>query len=334
MDRRISLLVLAAFALGAAAQQPASPSAVPQGTPAPRAAKAAQKKGSGAAPQPGLQAPQGNLTIQVTRDDGTPVPDADVEIDGMRAGIGPSGTGPASAAGNTRSPAIRNAGPENSAENSVDQSGLFHPQPVSCPPPPPHKTAPAKPQSSQAPSRNAQSGDQTGSAQTGSGQPGQVPPAQPASADANPSKPHASAESADAQPACDPANMVRPGQAESIGELSGAKSDDAGGPSLPPGVIPLRTDDQGQLVLQLPPGAHTLSVSVYGFDPFTGSFTLSGRHRQIVQIKLSTAPTSVVFTVGADYRTQTESAITYALIPLEPVQVLDPLPARTRRRVL
>jgi hypothetical protein len=95
--------------------------------------------------------------------------------------------------------------------------------------------------------------------------------------------------------------------------------------------VALATDAQGQLTVQLPPGEHTLSVSVYGFDPWTGHFTLSGKHRQVVQIKLSTAPPSYLIVVGPDGRVQPISAVLDATIPLEPVAILDSLAARTHR---
>ena len=116
-------------------------------------------------------------------------------------------------------------------------------------------------------------------------------------------------------------------------ELGGAPTN-AAGPALPPGAVPLETDAQGPLTVQLPPGAHALSVSVYGFDPFNTHFTLSGKHRQIVQIKLSTAPTSYVLAVGPDGRIQPISADLDAAIPLEPLATLVPLPARARRHGL
>jgi hypothetical protein len=130
-------------------------------------------------------------------------------------------------------------------------------------------------------------------------------------------------------PGADSLNTVQPGTAQTI-HCEGA----APAAPLPPGAVPLETDAQGQLTLQLSPGEHTLSVSVYGFDPFTGHFTLGGKHRQIVQIKLSTAPTSYILAVGPDGRIQPETPDLGTLIPLEPVQTLDSLPVRNRKRVL
>ncbi len=312
--RRIPLVALMAFAPGASAQQPASPSAAPQkkSAPAPQAS------------QP--QAPQGNLIIQVMADNGAPVPGAAIEVDGMRSGGAPAGPGTGRSStlpsgtriiGADPSPSESGASPTgpgeaNPSESTIDQSGLFRPQKRPCPAPQPANSRPGKSQS--------QSGaTQTGQAASGSAKPNTGTARQPS----QPPPP----------PDCGLTNMVQAGTAESISELGGTPSD-AAAAALPPGAVPLETDAQGQLILQLPPGEHTLSVSVYGFDPFTGHFTLGGKHRQIVQIKLNTAPTTYVLAVGPDGRIQPESPDLGTLIPLEPVQTLDSLPARNRKHLL
>jgi hypothetical protein len=284
--KRISLLALAAFALDVSAQQP-------------------QKSVS--SPQPGQpQAPQGNLTIQVTNDDGAPVPGAALEIDGMSVGGGPAGSSHSTSGGvtSTLPSGTQIIGADSSPHTSqanIDRSGLFQAHARPCPTPPPaavrHDNG--QPAKGQAPAAGAKPATQ----------PAQPPP----------------------PPSCGLTNTVQAGTAESIGDLSGTPTG-ASAPALPPGAVALATDAQGQLTVQLPPGEHTLSVSVYGFDPWTGHFTLTGKHRQVVQIKLSTAPPSYLIVVGPDGRVQPISAVLDATIPLEPVATLDSLAARPHRR--
>ncbi len=352
MMARIPLLALAGiFSLGAAAQQPAPASATasPQAVPA----AAAQKNAAATAQEGQPQPPQGNLTIQVMRDDGTPVPDADIAIDGMRAGMGPMVPGQSNGAG------ASNAQSPGALTGSSESNGA---QPASAQPPalrcisaqaasieaggtqPGSATATPSQAGNSQPGGGVSSSGQTGSGRSGNAQAGN---GNPGGAQSNGGQAgHAqsgSNKSGSAQPGAPPsrqncysANTVLPGTAESISDLGlGASADAAtSAPSLPPGVVPLRTDAQGQLTLQLSDGPHTLSVSVYGFDPFTGQFTLGGKHRQIVQIKLSTAPTSYILAVGPDNGIQLETPQLDALIPLEPLQTLVPLPARTRGHVL
>lgn len=365
---RIPLVALAAFALGAAvplpAQQPAAAAAQPAATAqAPAPASAAPATRGNATP-----APQGNLIIQVMDDDGTPVPGADIEVDGMRTGAVPSGV-----QGSSVQPG--------SAQVSGEQSGDVQPG----------SAQPDGAETGDTPAGEAQvnctvaSSVQPGSSPSGSAQPGGAPPkraapgseqavgdqpqpggqqlntvepgtvesvgrhpritqsrraetvsANPGSSSSGSAAPGAartSGQASDAQPQpnSDDANTVQPGTAQAINCQAGAAPSQ---PALPPGEVPLRTDAQGELVLQLPDGPHSISVSIYGFDPFTGSFALSGKHRQIVQIKLSTAPTSYVLAVGPDGRIQPVGANLDSVIPLEPVETLGPLPARARHRVL
>jgi hypothetical protein len=371
--RRIPLPALAAFALGFAlplsvtlsAQQPgaaAQPPAPASPAPAARTNTTAASLGKRTSTPPAntAPAPQGNLTIEVMDDNGTPFPGADVEIDGMRTGQGPAGvqpstiqpsgtqTGDAQASGaqphgaeageaqvnctvagsvrpgnsqtGPHSGAAQGAGSQSGvAQTGNGQTGGNQPQPGG------QQLNTAQPSAGRAVDshnrptqrRPAESANgSSGSGQSGSGQPGDT------KADSQP---------AAAQPDGDSLNTVQPGTAQAINCQAGAAPSE---PQLPPGVVALRTDAQGQLTLQLANGPHTVSVSVYGFDPFTGHFTLSGKHRQMIQIKLSTAPTSFILAVGPDGRIQPVSVDLDALIPLEPVQTLDPLPARTRRHLI
>jgi hypothetical protein len=338
--KRIPQLALAVCALGLApggrAQQPAAPA--PQAT-------------AGAAPT----APQGNLTIQVMSDDGTPVPGADLAVDGMRTGQGPvtpgqAGVGqPGSGAANG---AVAGNGQGQSAQTKSTQPGSTSPPGMHC-----ISAAAASIGTGSTQTGNGQTGagqqgsaqagngstkstqtgaqagaGQSGQTQTGQGQAGQ---AQSGSDKTGSSKP-VNKKTGAAAPAqnCYASNTVLPGTVESIGELvTSAPTDPDSGPPLPPGAIPLRTDAQGQLVLQLPPGSHTLAISVYGFEPWNGSFTLNGKHRQIVQIKLSTAQSSFVLAVGPDDRIQLESPDLEATIPLEPLQTLVLEPRRGHRSI-
>jgi hypothetical protein len=377
---RIPLLALAAFSLGALAQQPAQQASATAQTPAPVSpgsasrTVAARKSTAPASSQANSKqqgnsapAPQGNLTVQIMDDNGTPVPGAAIEVDGMRAGMGsaiisqsngaqPGGVQPggvqisgydgSAAAGGSQTgdslsgctvsstvqsisaqPAVArgasvpsqhgSASPGNGqtgeagaqSELTPEELKTVHPGAVQSVGSHPRLTEPRRTEPGSGRSASSQSdGSGSGSAPSGNGQPGSA--------------------SGEAQPGGDGLNSVQPGTAQSINCQGAAPA------ALPPGVVPLTTDAQGQLVLELPPGEHTLSVSVYGFDPWTGHFTLNGKHRQIVQIKLSTAPTTFVMTYGADDRVQLETATLDTEIPLEPVQTLVPLPAHTRRHVL
>jgi hypothetical protein len=341
IEQRIPLLALVAFALAAPAQQPASanPAGAPQANhpTSPHGSNAATpQKNSAATPQ----APQGNLTVQVMDDNGNPVPNADIEIDGMHTGGAPAG--PGTGRSSTLSSGTRIIGADSTPNQSgtdqsspgqpngqpdIDQSGLFRPRARPCPPAPP-RPQPEKTQPGNAPSPS-------GSTQPVDSHPGRAQPSQSPSSSAHSGGPQPNSQPAQPQPPpdCGLTNTVQAGTAESIADLGGTPAD-AAGPALPPGAVALRTDAQGQLILQLLPGDHTLSVSVYGFDPFTAHFSLTGKHRQVVQIKLSTAPTSYLIAVGPDGRIQPVSADLDAVIPLEPVQSLDNLPPHARHRAL
>jgi hypothetical protein len=344
--KRIPQLALAVCALGLApggrAQQPAAPA--PQAT-------------AGAAPT----APQGNLTIQVMSDDGTPVPGADLAVDGMRTGQGPvtpgqAGVGqPGSGAANG---AVAGNGQGQSAQTKSTQPGSTSPPGMHCISAAAASigtgsTQAGSGQTGSGNTKNAQQGTQQGTrqgtppgtqpgaAQSGNAQAGQTQSGSDKNGGSKPvdsttGNPKTSAKTGPAAPAqnCYASNTVLPGTSESIGELvSSAPTNGDSGPPLPPGAIPLRTDAQGQLVLQLPPGSHTLAISVYGFEPWNGSFTLNGKHRQIVQIKLSTAQSSFVLAVGPDDRIQLESPDLEAPIPLEPLQTLVLEPRRGHRSI-
>jgi hypothetical protein len=313
---RIPLLALAAFSLGAAAplsaQQPAAPAHGSSAT--------AQPSNSQANPAP---TPPGNLIIQVMDDNGTPFPGAAVEVDGMRTGAAPPGSAPAAP-----------ARPDSARADSAPATAAPAVGPeIPCPKANSAPTASAPHGGAQAAGSQASGaspGDaQPGSGQTGSTQAGSAPPGSGQSQ----AQPRDSAQPSGNQHCYLPPGSVLPGTAQSIGSLIGGAPGD-GGPSLPPGAVALTTDAQGQLILQLPSGPHSVSVSVYGFEPFTGHFTLTGKHRQIVQIKLSASPPTYVFVVGPDSRVQLETPVLDSLIPLEPVQTLGPLPPRTRKRLL
>jgi hypothetical protein len=357
---RIPLLALAACALYAApsrAQQPAAPSA--------KGAPASNSPANAAPPPPG------NLIIQVMADTGVPVPGAAIEVDGMRTGMGPAVVSqPGSPPAGGLQPGNPQSGNAQSSFQVAGYDGSAHPgssRPgdpmagctISSPVPPPRvQPSLAKPGAGTPPGNgNAAAGNgQAGAAQPGQqintvkpgaalpvdGHIGRTHPrrAEPSTANSGSAPtagsgpgaaPSGSAQPPAAQPppGADGLNTVQPGTAQTI-HCEGT----APAAPLPPGAVPLETDAQGQLTLQLPPGEHTLSVSVYGFDPFTGHFTLGGKHRQIVQIKLSTAPTSYVLAVGPDGRIQPETPDLETLIPLEPVQTLDSLPVRNRKRLL
>jgi hypothetical protein len=306
---RIPLLALAAFSLGAAAtlpaQQPASPT---------HGNSATQQQGKPQANS--APAPQGNLIIQVMDSNGTPFPGAQLEVDGMRTGAAPPGSAPPA-------PARADSAPASSAPTVGPE--------IPCP-----KSSSA--QSAGAPRGGAQAdGGQAGSGQTG--QAGSAPADKAPPGDSQPKagqtqgQTHDGVQPRSSQHCYLPPGSVLPGTAQSIGNLIGS-APGGGVPSLPPGAVPLTTDAQGQLVLQLPNGEHSVSVTVYGFEPFTGHFTLSGKHRQMVQIKLSSSPPTYVFVVGPDSRVQLETPEVDALIPLEPLQTLGPLAPRARRRLL
>jgi hypothetical protein len=359
--RRIPLLALAAFALGAPAQQPASPAqpaaataqqpapansaAAPKGNPAPpaRANSAAASHGKPAQAQPGsaAPAPQGNLIIQVTDDNGTPFPGAAVEIDGMGTGMAPPGSAQAAAAAaESGSPqatvappvcAHSNRAPSEHAETGHGETGDGQPHPGGdqAGNGPSDAGAAGTAQASSAgsgagqaePEGNGAGGDQPNAGSSGTKPAGSGHPDHTQEGDGEP------------QPSGPQLCTVEPGTAQSISSLTGVAAPAAGAP-LPPGAVQLVTDAQGQLILQLPSGLHTVAVSVYGFDPFNAHFTLNGKHRQVIQIKLSTAPTSYVIAVGPDGRIQPVSADLDTMIPLEPVAVLDPLPVRGKRHAL
>jgi hypothetical protein len=294
---RIPLLALAALSLSAAAPLPAQ--------------------------QPAAPAPPGNLIIQVMDDDGTPFPGAAVEVDGMRTGAAPPGSAPAAPA---------RANPAQVSPASASSAPAVGPE-IPCP-------KPSSAQTAGAPSDRAHAaGSQAAGAQPGDGQPGSGQAGQSGQAGAaqphnqTQGQPRDSAQPSSSQHCYLPPGSVLPGTAQSIGNLIGGAADGSG-PPLPPGAVALATDAQGQLILQLPSGPHSVSVSVYGFEPFTGHFTLSGKHRQIVQIKLSASPPTYVFVVGPDSRVQLETPVLDSLIPLEPVQTLGPLPPRNRKRLL
>jgi hypothetical protein len=399
---RTPLLALAALSLSAAAslwaQQPAAPA---HGNSAPAQPSKPQ---ANAAP-----APQGNLIIQVTDDNGTPFPGAAIEVDGMRTGAAPAGAPkPGSAQPNSAQPnsvqpgTVQPAGAQPDPQSSIGQASSFRvygaetsgpeaggsgsggsgsvgaesseaqvnctieggARPVISQPSPragvhsdPAQAAgsPSGQGSSAAPSGSGEAGEaQPGGQQVNTVEPGTVQavgshprlaqPRRAETANAGPGSPQSgnntpgassagSGQAAGAQlePDDSSPNTFQPGTAQAIHCQSGGA---AGGPALPPGVIALITDAQGQLILQLPNGEHTVSVSVYGFEPFTGHFTLSGKHRQMVQIKLSSSPPTYVFVVGPDSRVQLETPEVDALIPLAPLQTLGPLAPRTRRRLL
>jgi hypothetical protein len=348
---RIPLLALAAFPLGALpflpAQQPAAP------THGNTATTQQGKSQADSAP-----APQGNLIIQVMDSNGTPFPGAQLEVDGMRTGRGQISV--AEGGGAQAAPASAAKPPADSAQASRPHTACpTSPYaPPSSPPAARDRTGSA-PAGSTQPGNAPQNGSQTqpsggGSSgglltrHSGSSHPASAPPdgsqSQPAgnqpetgqSGNGQPgSAPPASADGkSQPQPGGNQLCTVPGGTAQSIGTLMGNASPEPGGPSLPPGAIPLTTDAQGQLILQLPSGEHSISVSVYGFEPFTGHFTLSGKHRQLVQVKLSASPPTYVFVVGPDSRVQLETPEVDALIPLEPLQTLGPLAPRTRRRLI
>jgi hypothetical protein len=113
--------------------------------------------------------------------------------------------------------------------------------------------------------------------------------------------------------------------------IPGARIEVDPSPSKPGSVF--ETDSQGRAALDLPKGAHVLSITFLGFKRWTRQIDVQGGVSQIVDAKLEVAGTDDPIYVfnWAPYEFSVSSPEP-VFLPLQPLLNLDPLPVRKAKR--
>ncbi len=93
----------------------------------------------------------------------------------------------------------------------------------------------------------------------------------------------------------------------------------------------LKTDGQGQTVLNLPSGAHTLSITFPAFKRLTQQIEVQSGTNQMVAVKLDVATGGFV-TVEAISDMPPPNSPETVFLPLQPLFNLDPLPSKRAKR--
>ncbi len=93
----------------------------------------------------------------------------------------------------------------------------------------------------------------------------------------------------------------------------------------------LKTDGQGQAVLNLPAGAHTLSITFPAFKRWTQQIDVQSGINQMVAVKLDLATEGFV-TVEAISDMPPPNSPETVFLPLKPLPNLNPLPSKSAKR--
>jgi Carboxypeptidase regulatory-like domain len=112
--------------------------------------------------------------------------------------------------------------------------------------------------------------------------------------------------------------------------IPGARLEIDPSPSKPESA--LTTDNQGRVALDLPGGAHKLSVSAPGFNYWTREIDVQSGGGQLVTAKLDIAEAESGGPIFASQPDVPLGAPEPVFIPLQPLLNLDPLPSRQAKK--